>query len=313
LEIISTQGLRKRYGNVEALRGLDLVVEEGIFGFVGPNGSGKTTTIKLLLGALRPDGGEAQVLGFDCFRESLEVRRRVGVLHEKADYPKEMSGSEYLVFVGSLHGLGKGETRERARGLLESLKLGDSAERPLGGYSAGMRQRLGLAQALIGDPRLVMLDEPTANLDPLGQAELLETIRELHREKGVSFVIASHVLPELQKVCDQVGVIARGVMLEQGSVADLTKKYAGNTFKITISKPDVLAEELRKSGLVEEVSLREGSLWVKASEPDKLYDQVSRIVRRKRLHLQVFQQAILDFEELFMSLLGEEGRGATQQ
>jgi ABC-2 type transport system ATP-binding protein len=210
--------------------------------------------------------------------------------------------------VGSLYGLRKGEARSRTNQLLESLNLKEAADRSIGGYSAGMKQRLGLAQALIGDPRLLILDEPTANLDPLGRAELLEMIKALHRDRNVSFVIASHVLPELQKICDQVGVISRGVMLEQGSVADLTKKYAGNTFKVEVSNSAVLMEELRKIEFVEDVSLREGSLWIRVREPDKLYDQVSRIVRRKKLQLQVFQQASLDFEELFMSLLGEEGK-----
>jgi len=303
LKIIEVRSLFKRYGGVEALRGLDLRVEEGIFGFIGPNGSGKTTTIKLLLGALRPDGGEAHVLGYDCFKESLEVRRRVGVLHEKAEYPKEMSGSEYLTFVGSLYGLRKGEARSRTNQLLESLNIKEAADRSIGGYSAGMKQRLGLAQALIGDPRLLLLDEPTANLDPLGRAEFLETIKVLHRDRNVSFVIASHVLPELQKICDQVGVIARGVMLEQGSVADLTKKYSGNTFKVTVSNPEVLVEELRRVNFVEDTSLRDNSVWVRVSEPDRLYDEVFRIVRRKKLQLLLFQQASLDLEELFRTLL----------
>lgn len=303
LKIIEVRSLFKRYGGVEALRGLDLRVEEGIFGFIGPNGSGKTTTIKLLLGALRPDGGEAHVLGYDCFKESLEVRRRVGVLHEKAEYPKEMSGSEYLTFVGSLYGLRKGEARSRTNQLLESLNIKEAADRSIGGYSAGMKQRLGLAQALIGDPRLLLLDEPTANLDPLGRAEFLEMIKVLHRDRNVSFVIASHVLPELQKICDQVGVIARGVMLEQGSVADLTKKYSGNTFKVTVSNPEVLVEELRRVNFVEDTSLRDNSVWVRVSEPDRLYDEVFRIVRRKKLQLLLFQQASLDLEELFRTLL----------
>jgi len=307
LEVISTTDLNKRYGSIEALRGLNLRVEEGIFGFIGPNGSGETTTIKLLLGALRPDRGEARVLGYDCFRESLEVRRRVGVLHERAEYPKEMSGSEYLAFVGSLYGFRKEEARSKANRLLESLNLKEAADRSIGGYSAGMKQRLGLAQALIGDPKLVILDEPTANLDPLGRAELLEIIKALHKDQKVSFFIASHVLPELQRICDQVGIISKGVMLEQGSVADLTKKYVENTFKVETSNPQVLVEELQKVRFVEDVSVKGNSVWIKAREPDKLYNVVSQIVQVKNLQLLLFQRASLDLEELLKSLL-EEGK-----
>jgi len=306
VDVISTRGLYKRYGNVEALRGLNLGVEEGIFGFIGPNGSGKTTTIKLLLGALKPDGGEAYVLGYDCFKESLEVRRRVGVLHEKADYPKEMSGSEYLAFVGSLYGLGKNAARSRVNQLLESLKLKDAADRSIGGYSAGMKQRLGLAQALIGEPELVFLDEPTANLDPLGRSELLEMIKTLNRDKNVSFVIASHVLPELQKVCDQIGVIAKGSMLEQGSISDLSEKYAKNTFKIEVSNPNILDEELRRIRSIESISIKDNQIWVTTLEPDKLYEEVFKIVQDKKLQLILFERESLDLENLFKALLEKE-------
>lgn len=306
MEVISTRDLRKRYGSVEALRGLNLRVEEGIFGFIGPNGSGKTTTIKLLLGVLRPDGGEAHVLGYDCFKESLEVRRRVGVLHEKAEYPKEMSGSEYLAFVGSLYGFGKEEAQSKVNRLLESLNLKEAADRSIGGYSAGMKQRLGLAQALIGDPRLVILDEPTANLDPIGRVELLERIKVLHKDQDVSFFIASHILPELQKVCDQIGIIHRGVMREQGSVAELTKKYSENTFKIGVSNPKVLVEELQKVEFVENVSVEGDIVLVRVSKPDRLYDEVSRIIQEKKIQLSLFQRVSLDLEELFMSLMEEK-------
>ena len=304
--IIDVRGLFKRYGDVEALRGLNLRMRKGIFGFIGPNGSGKTTTIKILLGALRPDAGEAYVLGYDCFKESLEVRRRVGVLHENPSYPKNMTGLEYLAFVGSLYGLGKEEAKSRARGLLKSLDLEEAADRSIGGYSAGMRQRLGLAQALIGNPRLVILDEPTANLDPLGRAELLEMIKTLHKDQGMSFLIASHILPELQKICDQIGIISNGVMLEQGTIAELTKKYMENTFKVKVSNPHILIEELRKAEFVEEVSMKGDNIWIKANEPEKLYNQISKIIQDKKLKLLLFEQPQLDLEDLLKTLLGEK-------
>jgi len=304
--IIDVRGLFKRYGDVEALRGLNLRMRKGIFGFIGPNGSGKTTTIKILLGALRPDAGEAYVLGHDCFKESLEIRRRVGVLHENPSYPKNMTGLEYLTFVGSLYGLGKEEAKSRARELLKSLDLEEAADRSIGGYSAGMRQRLGLAQALIGNPRLAILDEPTANLDPLGRAELLEMIKTLHKDQGMSFLIASHILPELQKICDQIGIISNGVMLEQGTIAELTKKYMENTFKVKVSNPHILIEELRKAEFVEEVSMRGDNIWIKANEPEKLYNQISKIIQDKKLKLLLFEQPQLDLEDLFRSLLGEK-------
>jgi len=146
--------LEKNYGDIRALKGLNLRVSDGVFGFIGVNGAGKTTTIKILVGALRPDGGKAYVLGHDCVKESLMIRQKVGVLHEKPSFPKNTSGLDYLVFVAQLYGLPQNEAEKQSQNILVEVGLSSVAKRPTGSYSAGMKQRLGLAQALVGNQNL---------------------------------------------------------------------------------------------------------------------------------------------------------------
>ena len=301
--MIEVKGLCKRIGDVEALRGLNLQIDEGIFGFIGPNGAGKTTTIKLLLGLLKPTSGEAKIFGYNCFKDSLKIRKQTGVLHEKAEYPKEMTGEEYLNYVGDLYEIDRKEIQHRVDDLIRLVHLEDAAGRSIGGYSAGMKQRIGLAQALMGDPKLVFLDEPTANLDPIGRNEILEAIRRLNRDEGVCFVIASHVLHELQKVCDQFGVINKGVVLEEGHVSELAEKYYGGVFEVVSSNQSVLLNELSRVSHVDEAVLREDALWVRSSVPDALYGVVSRVVSENGLRLLLFQPWSFDLEEFYLSVI----------
>ena len=173
--VVFTNGLVKRFGNVEALRGLSLEVPKGVSGLVGPNGSGKTTLINILLGLLKPDDGEAYMLGLDCWRDSYQIKQRVGVLRENPGYPKHLTGNRYLKMIARIRDLPQPEVEVKKA--LESVELIGAGDRRIGEYSAGMLQRLGLAQALMGDPELIILDEPIANLDPLSRIKLLETIK----------------------------------------------------------------------------------------------------------------------------------------
>ena len=196
--IVYTKDLFKLFGNVVALDGLNLEVPKGICGFIGPNGSGKTTTINILLGLVRPDSGEAYVFGLDCWRNSYEIKRRVGVLHENLGYPMSFSAQRFLEYVARIYNVDK--PRERALEMLKLVGLYDARDRAIKGFSAGMLQRLGLAQALIGEPELVFLDEPTVNLDPSARLMFLEKVKEFHRDHGVNFLTSTHILPESEKV-----------------------------------------------------------------------------------------------------------------
>jgi len=302
MDLIAIEGLEKNFGAVKALRGLSLRVREGIFGLIGVNGAGKTTTIKILIGALNPDGGKASVLGYDCVKESLMIRQKIGVLHEKASFPRNTSGRDYLIFVAQLYGLSRDDAETQSRNVLKDVGLSAVERQSIGTYSAGMKQRLGLAQAFVGNPKLVILDEPTANLDPIGRADLLGTIRKLHVEKGVSFFISSHILPELQSVCDHIGIINNGVAVEHGEIQEIVQKHAGSVFKIIVSKPEAFLSLIRQSRFVEELHKAGDTIWIRASEPTLFHDYVMGIVQDKRLSLSLFQRG--DLETAFKNIVG---------
>jgi ABC-2 type transport system ATP-binding protein len=281
--VVEVEGLAKRFGRVQALRGLDLQLSSGVTGLVGPNGAGKTTAMGILLGLLRPDGGEARVFGLDCWQNSFEIRKKVGALHEKPVYPGGFTGRRYLEYVAKFYGAAN--PRERAAEMLGTVGFSDAADRNIGTYSAGMVQRIGLAQALMGQPELVILDEPTANLDPIGRVEFLEKIRELHQEKGISFIISTHVLSELEIVCDQVAIITGGVVKEQGKIEDLARKYEGRTFTAVVSNPTLLSEEIEKTGVATHVSIEAGKAIVDVDSAQRLRAEIIRIVQKHKLEL----------------------------
>ncbi|MHA1722157.1 MAG: ABC transporter ATP-binding protein [Candidatus Baldrarchaeia archaeon] len=183
--VVETRGLVKFFGDIVALDGLDLRIPKGVSGFVGPNGAGKTTTIHILLGLLKADLGEAYIFDMDCWKNSYDIRRRVGVLLEDPGYPKGCTAERYLEFIAKMYEID--QPKFRVKELLKEVDLYWARDRKIGDFSAGMLQRLGLAKALIGDPELVILDEPTANLDPIGRMKLLEKIKELWRDKKVNF------------------------------------------------------------------------------------------------------------------------------
>lgn len=205
---------------VQALRGVSLTIEEGeIYGLLGPNGAGKTTLIKCLLGLVRPDSGEAKILGRPgC---DPEARRNVGYLPEEHAFPTHRRALPVLRFFGALYGFSRGEGRRRAEEVLKAFGLWDKRRAKLKGYSKGMRQRLALAQALMPQPKVLILDEPTANLDPLARKDVKDLFLRLKGE-GVAILISSHVLTEIERICDRVGVLHQGLLLQEGTVEALT-------------------------------------------------------------------------------------------
>ena len=302
--VVEVCNLVKHFGNVQALRGLNLELDRGVTGLVGPNGAGKTTTIGILLGLLKPNRGEARVFGSDCWRNSFKVRQKVGVLYEKPAYPGGFTGRRYLEYVAKFYGVGN--PRKRAAELLGIVGFSEAADRNIGTYSAGMVQRIGLAQALIGEPELVILDEPTANLDPIGRVEFLEKIRELHQEKDISFIISTHVLGELETVCDQVAIISEGVVKDQGKVQDLAKRHQAEDYVIVVSDSQLLAAEIRKAGFARQVNIVGGKVIVKTECGQRLQNEVMRTVNEHRLKLIAWGPQYGILESIYRKVL--EGR-----
>jgi ABC-2 type transport system ATP-binding protein len=220
--LLTTAGLTKRFGSVTAVSDLDLDVDPGVVGLIGANGAGKSTLIKLLLGLLSPTAGGATVLGLDVTTEGTAIRERVGYMPEHDCLPPDVSATELVVHMARMSGLPTTAARERAADTLRHVGLYEERYRPIGGYSTGMKQRVKLAQALVHDPDLVLLDEPTNGLDPAGRDEMLGLVARIGTEFGISVLVTSHLLGELERVCDHVVVIDGGQLLRSSSTADVT-------------------------------------------------------------------------------------------
>ena len=226
MSLIRTQNLVKRYPAVTAVSELTLDIAPGVVGLVGANGAGKSTLLKILLGLLPATSGQASVLGLDVATEGATIRQRVGYMPEHDCLPADVSATEFVVHMGRMSGLPTTAARERAADTLRHVGLYEERYRPIGGYSTGMKQRVKLAQALVHDPTLVMLDEPTNGLDPAGREDMLGLIRRIGAEFNISVLVTSHLLGELERVCDSVVVIDAGVLLRYSSTADMTTETA---------------------------------------------------------------------------------------
>ena len=232
--LINTVELCKNYNGIQALKNLDLKVRRNsIYGFLGPNGAGKTTTIKLLLGLIKPTSGTGSIFNHDIIRESLDIRARVGYLPQDPRFYENMTAREILRFTARFFFSGpKNEIKKRINEMLELVVISDKADRPIKGFSGGERQRLGIAQAMINYPDLLILDEPTASLDPIGRHMILELMDKL-REYSTIFY-STHILDDVQRVSDTVGILNRGVMVAKGNVDKLLAGSDKTIYLVTL-------------------------------------------------------------------------------
>ena len=266
MALIETQQLTKRYGeSILALNGLDLVVEPGITGLVGANGAGKSTLIKILLGLLDATSGEATVLGYDIGREGPVLRQYVGYMPEHDCLPGDVSATEFVAHMAQINGLPRSAARERTAETLRHVGLFEERYREMRGYSTGMKQRVKLAQALVHDPQVLFLDEPTNGLDPAGRDEMLDLVRRTGKEFGISIIMASHLLGEIERVCEYLVVIDGGHLLRQGPLGEFTGAWGGLA-GVVEGDGGVLAANLREGGLGVEV---EGRMVLVALEGDE--------------------------------------------
>src|SRR3954466_401434 len=268
--VIATESLSKRFPRVTALDRLSLDIGPGVTGLVGANGAGKSTLIKILLGLSPATEGRAAVLGLDVATHGSAIRERVGYMPEHDCLPPDVSATEFVVHMARMSGLPPTAARERTADTLRHVGLYEERYRPMGGYSTGMKQRVKLAQALVHDPKLVLLDEPTNGLDPVGRDEMLGLIRRIGTVFGISVLVTSHLMGELERVCDHVVVIDGGRLMRSAATAEMT----GRTQQLTLEVSE-RSEEVAARLVAAGVSVRPvGSLLELAPVSDETYDLV---------------------------------------
>ena len=312
--MIEANQLSKSYGNLTALAGISFEARRGeILGFLGPNGAGKTTAMRILTGYMPPTGGTAKVAGFDVVEESLEVRRRVGYLPETVPLYPEMSGREYLTFMGSLRRVKNLD--ERVEQILEQVGLAERGDSLIGNLSKGLRQRVGLAQALLHQPEVLILDEPTIGLDPAQIIEVRDLIREFGRERTV--MLSTHNLSEAQQVCDRVLIIHKGRIVAEDTPANLSAQLAGADRIIvrTTAEAGVLADLLRSVPGVESVALgqQEGVVEVSSAPGRDLRPLLARKIVERELDMLELRTTGISLESIFLQLTQEEQASMSEE
>lgn len=294
MTVIETAALTKRYGTqVTALDALTVSVDPGVIGLVGANGAGKSTLIKILLGLTPPSSGSAQVLGLDPVHNAEQVRARVGYMPEHDCLPPDQIAAELITHFGRISGLPRTAARERASETLRHVGLYEERYRQVGGYSTGMKQRVKLAQALVHDPDLLLLDEPTNGLDPAGRDAMLDLISRIGTEFGISIVVCSHLLGEVERICDSLIAIDGGRLLRAGTVSTLTESTG-----VLVVEVDEGADELA-AALAELEPIRDGASLLVPLQGDETYDQVLRAVAERDLPLHRLDQRHHRVAELF--------------
>ncbi|MEP6843088.1 MAG: ABC transporter ATP-binding protein [Pseudolysinimonas sp.] len=302
---ILASGLTKTYRGARALDSVDLSVEEGaIFGFLGPNGAGKTTMLRLMTGLARPSSGGVSILGQQVHGSGGSAMREVGFLPDVPAFYDWMTAQEYLKLAGGLFGLERAALVSRTGMLLDFAGLADVTTK-IGGYSRGMKQRLGLAQALINAPKLLLLDEPTSALDPIGRKEVLEMIETLRGRTTVFF--STHILGDVERVCDSVAILDRGRVLTQGPMSELKARYGKQKFIVQVADgAETLSSLIRQQEWAAQVAPGDGGrIEITVTDARRAQHEIPKLVAQQHLGLVRFEAGELDLEDVFVELVGE--------
>jgi ABC-2 type transport system ATP-binding protein len=305
---VSVENLKKYYGPVHALDGLDMQVIPGtVYGFLGPNGDGKTTTLRILTGLAHPTSGKAQVAGVDVLKDGHKLARHIGHLPEEPAFYPWMTPREFLDYLGRLYGLSASERATRTRELLALVRMEAVSKRRIAGFSRGMRQRLGVAAALIHRPEVLFLDEPASALDPAGRKEVLDLIENLRGQATV--VMSTHILADVERVCDVVGIIAKGRMLVQAPREELLERYAVPAFEVEADDHAALArwaEELRRLAWVTAVTAQNGTLRINVKDVRTAKQALLGQAVGAGLVLNRYEEIRPSLEDVFLHLVGTE-------
>jgi ABC-2 type transport system ATP-binding protein len=306
--VVETKNLTKRYREKLAVNALNLTVEEGeIFGFLGPNGAGKTTTILMLLGLTEPTSGQVSVCGFNPTHESLEVKRRVGYLPESPGFYDDISARENLLYMSRLNRIPEDEARRRTAQVLDQVGLSDDGRRLVREFSRGMKQRLGIAEVLVKNPKAIILDEPTLGIDPDGAIRILELIRGLNRDHGLTVMLSSHQLQQVQEICNRVGIIVKGRLIVQGEMDALGKSILkGRQWNFLVEvrgNADGLERDLERIQGVDEIEKRSHGWFLRCTRDVR--GEVVSVITSKQLDLLQLRSEDPSLEEIYLKYFRE--------
>lgn len=295
MAIIETADLRKRYGRVTALQGLTLSIAGGAVGLLGPNGAGKSSLIKIMLGLTPATGGTARILDLDAGRDGLRIRRQVGYMPENESFIPGLDAVTYVYLAARLSGLPDTDAMQRTHVVLNYVGLSEERYRPIESYSTGMKQKVKLAQALVHHPKLLLLDEPTSGLDPRGRDEMLSLIRDISRGKGIHVVLSTHILPDVEAVCDDAVILDHGRLVTQGAIARLRESVSGYDVRV---RGDVAAfrTALAPAAFRE---MEDGAVRIETTDPQAIVAAAART----GVQLRHLSKAQLTLEQLFASEL----------
>lgn len=302
----------KKGADFRAVDKIDLRVEPGIHGFLGPNGAGKTTTINMLIGALSISEGEAKIEEYKA--GSVGAKQLIGFLPQDPQFYGNMSGEEYLVYVGKLGGLSTRDARKRAQEMLKYFDIWDARERAVSKYSGGMRQKIGIAAALIHDPKILILDEPTANLDPIGRQNIIDKIKELSGK--VSVFVSSHILAEIEEMCSKVTMINHGQIVVSDTIKNIKQNYIGNTFILHTNKNMEIWQSLQADQDMEQSWIDEEHedrpIKIIPKNVETLQMKVPRIVINHNAILYYFKQPEVSLQDIFMTIMAKKTDGGVK-
>ncbi|MDI6601866.1 MAG: ABC transporter ATP-binding protein [Thermoanaerobacteraceae bacterium] len=309
--VIETHDLIRIYGSITAVDKLNLTIYEGeIFGLLGPNGAGKTTTILMLMGLTEPTSGSISVMGYDPTREPLQVKRVAGYMPDSIGFYDYMTGRENLLYTASLNQIPMKEAERRADELLSRVGLKEASDCKVRGYSRGMRQRLGVADVLIKDPKILILDEPTLGIDPEGVKELLELIVKLSKEEGKTILISSHLLYQMQEICDRVGIFVKGKLMVCGKITDLAENISGEkecAVELIMKPFDVAAMEIIRSIDGVKDVYTQGAMLVADVQSDEIAVKINRELIERGYIIYHFRVRGYTLDDIYRQYFGEEG------
>ncbi len=303
--MIETVALTRRYGPIVALDGLDVSIPPAAVGLLGANGAGKSTLIKLLLGLIQPTSGSATLLGLDVSREATTVRERVGYLPESDCLPGDVTASDFVAHMAEMSGLPHRAARQRANDVLYQVGVDEERYRLIRGFSTGMKQRVKLAQAIVHDPQIVFLDEPTNGMDPQGRDEMLRLIQRIHNNLGITVVVSSHLLEDIERVCDHVVMLDRGRLVAAGRI-DALMRGGGDIVVRVDGDPAGLAAALVARGLAARVRERDVTI-APDGDHDAIYDAIRDTVVELGLPLRSLHAGERSLEDVYIQTVGGAG------